>query len=104
MNINFEDIPKHEVSDKALNNLKNVMYSQDEFGVKKYNAALHHSLKYDWEAMQDEELADFLKYRECARQRKEGIILLLESGMRSDEPKEYIEVALELLKIGGTGK
>lgn len=104
MNINFEELPKHEVSNKALENLKKVMYKQDEFGIKKYNEPLLHYLNYDWEAMQDEELADFLKYRECARQRKSYVIQILQAGLRANEPKEFIEVALQLLTVQGTGK
>jgi translation elongation factor EF-1beta len=104
MNINFEDIPKHEVSDKALNNLKKVMYKQDEYGIKKYGEPLQVNQNFGWIEMFFEELADGLKYLQCEMERKEGIVKLLEAGLRSNEPKEYIEVALEVLKIGGTGK
>ena len=98
------DLSKHAVSDKSLETLREVMYQQDEFGVKKYGIALDHSHKYDWDAMADEEIADFLKYRQCAKERKEYIINLLKAGLRSDEPKTFIEVALDLLTIKGTGK
>ncbi|MEK5524123.1 hypothetical protein [Heyndrickxia sp. FSL W8-0423] len=98
------DLSKHAVSDKTLEQLKEVMYKQDEFGISKYGTALDHSLNYDWDAMADEEIADFLKYRQCAKERKEYIINLLKAGLRSDEPKTFIEVALELLTIRGTGK
>ena len=98
------DLSKHAVSDKSLETLKEVMYQQDDFGVKKYGVALDHSHKYDWDAMADEEIADFLKYRQCAKERKEYIINLLKAGLRSDEPKTFIEVALDLLTVKGTGK
>lgn len=80
------------------------MYKQDDFGIKKYNTPLHYALDYDWEAMQDEELADFLKYRECAKQRKQVVIDLLEGAMLADNPKDYIIQALGLLTVKGTGK
>ncbi|PKR82582.1 hypothetical protein [Heyndrickxia camelliae] len=95
---------KHNVSDKALEILKQVMYKQDDFGVNKYGVALDHSHKYDWLKMLQEELADGLKYLQCEMERKEYIINLLKAGLRSDEPKTFIEVALELLTMEGTGK
>ncbi|WP_313804775.1 hypothetical protein [Cytobacillus sp.] len=104
MNINFEDIPKHDVSNKVLELLKKVTYKQDDFGLKKYNEPLHHSMVYDWDAMANEEMADYLKYRQCERERKANVIDILKEGLRSDEPKEFIEVALQLLTVGGTGK
>ena len=98
------DLSKHAVSDKSLETLKEVMYQQDEFKVKKYGVALDHSHKYDWLKMLQEELADGLKYLQCEMERKEYIISLLKAGIRSDEPKTFIEVALELLTMEGTGK
>nr|WP_259549234.1 hypothetical protein [Heyndrickxia oleronia] len=98
------DISKHAVSDKSLETLKEVMYQQDEFGVKKYGVALDHSHKYDWLKMLQEELADGLKYLQCEMERKEYVISLLKAGVRSDEPKTFIEVALDLLTMDGTGK
>lgn len=65
---------------------------------------LHHSHNYDWLKMLQEELADGLKYLECELQRKSYVVDLLEAGLRTNEPKEYIKVALELLTIEGTGK
>lgn len=98
------EIPKHKVSDAALETLKKVMYQQDNFGIGKYGVALDHTHNYDWDAMADEEIADFLKYRQCARERKEYVINLLKAGLRSNEPKSFIEVALNLLTVEGTGK
>lgn len=103
-NIEIEMQRKHEVSDKALSHLQGVMYKQDDFGIEKYGEALQHFLNYDWEAMADEEIADFLKYRQCARERKQFVIQLLKNGLRSNEPKDYIEEALRLLTAEGTGK
>ncbi|MCM3454428.1 hypothetical protein M3685_10775 [Heyndrickxia oleronia] len=98
------DLSKHAVSDKSLETLKEVMYQQDDFGVKKYGVALDHSHKYNWLKMLQEELADGLKYLQCEMERKEYVISLLKAGVRSDEPKTFIEVALDLLTIKGTGK
>ncbi|KAB2335058.1 hypothetical protein [Bacillus mesophilum] len=105
-NINFEDMPKHEVSEKALSHLQVVMYKQDDVGVKKYGEALQSYLNYDWDAMADEEIADFLKYRQCARERKAYIVEILKAGLRADETesKDYIQIALDLLTLEGTGK
>ncbi|USK56541.1 hypothetical protein LIS82_08755 [Cytobacillus solani] len=104
MEQNLLEISKHKVSDAALETLKEVMYQQDNFGIRKYGVALDHTHNYDWDAMADEEIADFLKYRQCARERKEYVINLLKAGLRSDEPKSFIEVALNLLTVEGTGK
>lgn len=98
------EIDKHFVSEQALKNLKEVMFNQDDFGVKKYGVPVHHSYNYDWLKMLHEELADGLKYLECEMQRKSYVIQLLKSSLNVDNPKEYIEVALELLCIEGTGK
>jgi hypothetical protein len=104
MNINFEEIPKHEMSDKVLDLLKKVSYKQDDFGIEKYGEPLHHSLNYDWDAMANEEMADYLKYRQCERERKYLVTEILKAGLRSEDQKEYVEVALELLTVEGTGK
>ncbi|MEK4148947.1 hypothetical protein NST02_17950 [Robertmurraya sp. FSL W8-0741] len=104
MEQNLLNISKHNVSDKALETLKEVMYQQDDFGIGKYGVSLDHSHNYDWLKMLQEELADGLKYLECERQRKSYIIQILESGLRTNNPKEYIEIALELLNVEGTGK
>lgn len=104
MNINFENDTRHEVSDKMLKSLKDVSYSQDDFGMDKYKKPLHHNMKYNWLKMFREEIADGLKYIECEESRKEEIIQILEAAMRVDEPKTYIKSALELLTVEGTGK
>ncbi len=107
VNINYENDLRHNISDKMLRNLKKVAYKQDDYGMDKYGTPLSHMLNYDWEAMQDEEIADFLKYRECARQRKAYVIQLLKSATHQEtvkELKEYIQTALEILEVEGTGK
>jgi hypothetical protein len=104
MNVNYEDDTRHEVTDRMLRNIEKVSYAQDDFGIEKYNTPLHHSLPYSWDEMIDEELVDLLKYRQCEKDRKNYVIDMLEAGMRSNEPKEYIEIALQLLKVKGTGK
>jgi hypothetical protein len=103
-NNNIEDMPKHEISDKALNNMKNIMYSQDDFGIDKYGKPLKSKYKYDWLLMLSEELADGLKYLQCEMDRKADVIKLLEGAMRVDNPKLYVEAALDLLTVEGTGK
>lgn len=103
-NINFEEDTRHEVSDKMLDNLRRVAYKQDDFGIEKYNTALHHSLNYDWLLMLHEELADGLKYLQNEMDRKAYVIQILQAALRVDEPKEYIGIALELLTVEGTGK
>lgn len=104
MEQNLLEISKHNVSDATLEILKEVMYQQDDFGIKKYGVSLDHSHKYDWLKMLQEELADGLKYLQCEMERKQYVIQLLQAGLRSDEPKTFIEIALELLSVDGTGK
>ncbi|MBU8770306.1 hypothetical protein [Cytobacillus oceanisediminis] len=103
-NINYEEDTRHEVSDKVLRNLEKVSYDQDDFGMEKYNTPLHHSHKYGWLDMVDEELVDMLKYLQCEKDRKAQVIQLLEAALRVDNPKEYVQTAWELLTIRGTGK
>ncbi|MGD6894309.1 hypothetical protein [Bacillus infantis] len=95
---------KHDVSKKSLANLEKVMFAQDEFGVKKYGVPLEHSHKYDWLQMFMEEMADGLKYIQCEMDRKEYVKQMLRAGLRSDSPKDYIEIALSILSVDGTGK
>lgn len=95
---------KHDVSKRSLENLKEVMFAQDDFGIKKYNVPLSHGHSYNWLQMFLEEMADGLKYIQCEIDRKEFIIEMLQAGMRSDTPKDYIEIALNLLTVEGTGK
>jgi hypothetical protein len=103
-NMNFEEDTRHEVSDKVLRTIEKTAYDQDDFGVNKYGTSLHHSLKFDWLQMGLEEVVDLLKYLQCEKDRKAYIIQILQSALRVDEPKEYIETALELLEVEGTGK
>lgn len=91
---------KHQVSKQALEKLEKVMFAQDEVGVKKYNEPVHYMLPYDWEQMADEEMADYMKYRECERQRKEDAIFLLEKARTSENPLTEVEGALHLLTLG----
>jgi hypothetical protein len=94
----------HMVSDKMLETLKTVSYKQDDFGFDKYKKPLRSNYKYDWLQMALEEFADGMKYFQNEMDRKEAVINLLEYGMKSDNPKQFIEAALEILKISGTGK
>ncbi|MBN8200498.1 hypothetical protein [Bacillus sp. NTK034] len=103
-NINFEEDTRHEVSDKVLRNMEKVTYSQDDVGIGKYNTPLHHSLPYAWDEMMDEEIADFLKYHQCEKDRKAQVIEILEIAMEVENPKACVRTALELLTIKGTGK
>ncbi|MDQ0268907.1 hypothetical protein [Cytobacillus purgationiresistens] len=103
-NINFEDLPKHEVSQRSLRKLEQVMFAQDDFGIQKYGVPLSHSHKYDWLQMFLEEIADGIKYIQCEIDRKDYIIQMLQAGLRANDPKEYIEIALNLLTVKGTGK
>jgi hypothetical protein len=94
----------HKVSDKMLETLKKVSYKQDEYGFNKYQKPLRSNYKYDWMQMVLEEMADAMKYLQNEMDRKEAVIHLLEYGLESDNPKQFIEGALEILKISGTGK
>lgn len=103
-NICYEEDTRHEVTDKVLRGLEKVAYDQDDFGMEKYNTPLHHSHKFGWLDMVDEELVDMMKYLQCEKDRKAEVIQLLEAAMRVNNPKIYVESALELLTITGTGK
>lgn len=112
-NINFEDDyievidfdgNKHDVSCRTLTTLEKVMFAQDDYGLEKYGKALKHEYKYDWLQMFLEEMADGLKYIQNEIDRKELIIGILGQGLESDEPKKYIQSALELLTMKGTGR
>ncbi|MFP7447089.1 hypothetical protein SFC50_25680 [Bacillus infantis] len=95
---------KHDVSKKSLANLEKVMFAQDDFGVKKYGVPLQHTHNYNWLQMFMEEMADGLKYIQCEIDRKEEIKQILRTGHQSDNPKEYIELVLDILSVEGTGK
>lgn len=103
-NLNYEEDSRHEVSDKVLKNITQKSYLQDHVGIKKYNTALHHSLPYSWIDMAEEEVVDFMKYLQCEKDRKAYIIQILESALRVEDNRSYIETALELLTVKGTGK
>ncbi len=53
------------------------LYEGDDKGVKEYGTPLHHSLKYDWLAMADQEVWDFQKYMQCEKDRKAHVVQLL---------------------------
>lgn len=80
------------------------MFAQDEIGFKKYGVPLFHGHNYNWIQMFLEEMADGLKYIQCEIDRKNYVIQMLQAGLNSDSPKEYIEIALQLLTVEGTGK
>ncbi|POD46264.1 hypothetical protein BKM15_25820 [Pseudomonas syringae pv. syringae] len=103
-NINFEDEPKHDITEQMLYSLKSVALKQDEYGLSKYEKPLDHTFAYNWLEMALEEAADGLKYIQCEINRRNDVIALLKSALRVDEPKTYIESALEILMIRGTGK
>jgi hypothetical protein len=94
----------HNVSNKMLETLKKIAYKQDDYGFDKYKKPLRSNYKYDWLQMLLEEMADGLKYIQNEMDRKEAVIYLLEYGLESENPKEFISGALEILKISGTGK
>jgi hypothetical protein len=103
-NMNFEEDTRHDVSRKALSNLERVMHKQDNFGIEKYGKALNSNMNYDWHSMFLEEMADGLKYLQCEMERKQQVIDILEGGLEKPNPKFFMELALHMLKIGGTGK
>jgi hypothetical protein len=106
-NINFESVPnvdKHNVSSRTLTKLEKVMFKQDDYGIEKYKKPLKHNYRYDWLEMFMEEMADGLKYIQNEMDRKELIIGILGQGLESENPKKYIQTALELLSMKGTGK
>jgi hypothetical protein len=98
------EISKHNVSSRTLTNLEKVMFKQDDYGIEKYKKPLKHTYKYDWLQMFMEEMADGLKYIQNEMDRKELIIGILGQGLESENPKKYIQTALELLSMKGTGK
>jgi hypothetical protein len=95
---------KHEVSKKALNTLEKVMFSQDDYGLDKYQKPLKHTYQYDWLQMFLEEMADGLKYIQNEMDRKQSVIEILECSLEMNVPKEGVIRALKLLKMEGTGK
>ncbi len=107
MNINFEDIPKHTITNKSLLNLKQVMKAQDEYGVRKYGKELDPNDNYNWLNMFMEEMADGLKYIQCEYENKIDVIRILNGALQmehADNKNTYINYALEILTKTSTGK
>jgi hypothetical protein len=95
---------KNDVSNKALKRLKGVMYDQDDFGIEKYRQPLKSTYNYDWLQMFLEEIADGLKYIENEIERRQMVKNFLEMGLKSENPKKFIQMALDQLNKTGTGK
>lgn len=104
VNINFDTDTRHDVSRKVLKKAKEVMYQSDDAGVEEYGTPLESGLHYNWMSMGFDELFDALKYFQCEQERKQQVIDILEKGINEHNPTFYMELALHLLKIGGTGK
>jgi hypothetical protein len=100
----LKEFAEHKVTFKTLQTLEKVMLQQDRYGMEKYQKPLAATMNYDWLAMYLEEMADGLKYIQNEIDRKEAVIHLLEHGIESVNPKKFIQAALEILKISGTGK
>jgi hypothetical protein len=95
------------MTDKALSTIKRVMDEQDQFGIKKYGKPLDWRDDYNWREMKIQELADFLKYEECERQREQEVIKLLRIALYTIVPEnkdDLIVKALKLLTYSNTGK
>jgi hypothetical protein len=95
------------MTDKALLTIKRVMDEQDQFGMKKYGKPLDWRDDYNWREMKIQELADFLKYEECERQREQEVIKLLRIALYTIVPEnkdDLIVKALKLLTYSNTGK
>lgn len=99
-----ENDGRHNVSDSALDDLKETMYEQDHYGMDKYKEPLHHSYDYDWMKMFEQEIADGLKYLKNEKERKKVVIALLEDAKQSESlaVKDLLirEALKELLKGG----
>ena len=95
---------KFPITEKTLDTLAKDMHEQDIYGLEKYGKPLNHRDRYDWLAMFRQEMADGLKYIQCEMERKAEIQSLLKKALLSDNPKNYIRKALDLLMIEGTGK
>ena len=85
------------ITQKVLTSLKKVLEEQDEKGIIKYGVPLDSTYNYDWGRMADEEMADYLKYRECERQEKERTVRLLETAIK-EQDFTLVHVALGLLR------
>lgn len=97
-------MPTFPVTERSLETIRKTMEKQDKFGLDKYGKALDYKDNYSWLNMAVEELADSLKYIQCEMDRKKEVIHVLKMGLRSDVPREFIELALEILTVEGTGK
>ncbi len=107
MNINFEDIPKHTITDKSLLQLKQVMQQQDEYGIRKYGKELDPKDNYNWLMMFMEEMADGMKYIQCEMENKTDVIRILNGALQvlhAETKDTYIRFALEILTKTNTGK
>ncbi len=94
----------HYITNKALQNIEQVMKSQDYKGYDKYGTELNPQDAYDWDKMMDEELADYLKYQMCERMEKKRAIGFLEAALEVDNHKyirEYIQDAIKILSRKG---
>ncbi len=92
------------ITNQMINKLKITATMQDKYGLAKYGKPLDHTDHYDWLQMFLEEAADGMKYIQCEMNRKNDVIDLLSSAMKTDDPKRYVKLALEILSIKGTGK
>jgi hypothetical protein len=95
---------RHNVSNRALRTMKEVMYEQDHYGMDKYKEPLHHSYNYDWLKMALQEEADKLKYIQNEMDRKEEVIQILQKAEDYTDPfalRSAINEALGLLTAGG---
>lgn len=63
-----------EFSKRCIDRLEDKMNSGDEKGVVEYGKPLDPMDDYDWYDMAEEELADFLKYFNCERERRDRLI------------------------------
>ena len=99
-NLNYEDIPKHTITNKSLFQLKQVMQQQDEYGIRKYGKELGPRDNYNWINMFMEEMADGLKYIQCEVENKIDVIRILNGALQMERPDSkdaYIKYALEIL-------
>ena len=76
--------------------LRKVMFKQDDKGVEKYGTNLSPDLDYRWGTMADEEMADFIKYRHCQKECLSTAIKLLKNHQKN-EHSDYVELALKEL-------
>lgn len=90
-----------QVTKQTLINLEKTLVKQDQKGIKKYGVPLNPNDDYNWGKMADEEMADYLKYRECERQEKVQAIKLLKSALKQESVStinQYVVEALYLME------